>query len=69
MKAKLHLLSIERIAKEKGAERISENAVKELKIILEDIIYQISVKASLITKHRKAKNINDGDIIIGSKSN
>ncbi len=58
------LLALEKLMKEKGAERISDDAKVELKKILEAYLYELSVKASKIASHSKRKTINSGDLLI-----
>lgn len=62
--ANLPILAIEKLAKEKGAERISEKAKEELQKILENYLYEISVKASKISKHSGRKTIKASDLLI-----
>ncbi len=63
----LPLSALENLMKDKGAERVSEDAKKELKKILESYIYDISVKASKISSHSGRKTINEGDILIAKE--
>ena len=60
----LPLLAMENLMKEKGAERVSEDAKEELKKILEAYLYELSMKASKIASHSGRKTINDGDLLI-----
>lgn len=60
----LPLLALENLMKEKGAERVSEDAKLELKKILENYLYDLSLKASKIASHSGRKTINSGDMLI-----
>lgn len=64
---KLPLSALEILMKQKGAERVSEGAKKELKKILEEYLYDISLKASKIAKHSGRKTINSGDLLIANE--
>lgn len=61
---KLPLLAIENLMKDKGAKRISEDAKEELRKILENYLYDLSLKASKISTHAGRKTINSGDLLI-----
>ena len=65
--AAIPLLALERLMKEKGAERVSEDAKEELKKILESYLYDLSVKASKIASHAGRKTINSGDLLIAKE--
>lgn len=65
--AGLPVSAIENLMKEKGAIRVSEDAKKELKKILEDYLYDLSLKASKIAVHSKRKTINGGDLLIAKE--
>ena len=58
------ILSIENLMKEKGCQKISVEAKKEMKKILSNYLYELSQKASKIATHSKRKTINSGDILI-----
>lgn len=58
------LLALENLMKEKGAQRVSEDAKEELKKILENYLYDLSLKASKIAQHSGRKTINSGDLLI-----
>ncbi len=60
----LPLSALEKLMKEKGAERVSEDAKVELKKILENYLYDLSQKASKISSHSGRKTINSGDLLI-----
>lgn len=61
------ILAIEKLMKEKGAKRISDDAKQELKKILENHLYNLSIKASKIATHAKRKTINSADILIANQ--
>ncbi|MFW6233702.1 MAG: histone [Nanoarchaeota archaeon] len=63
----LTLLAIEKLMKEKGAQRVSESAKIELQKILENYLYELSIKASKIASHSKRKTINSGDLLIAKE--
>ena len=60
----LPLSALENLMKEKGAQRVSEDAKQELKKILENYLYDLSIKASKIAGHSGRKTINSGDLLI-----
>ena len=60
-------LAIERLMKEKGAERVSEDAKKEMRKILQEHLYNLSTKAAKVTNHADRKTINSGDIYIAKE--
>lgn len=64
MSKQLPILAIERLMKDKGAERISDDAKEELRKILEEYLTDISLKASKIAAHANRKTINSGDLLI-----
>lgn len=61
------LSALEKLMKEKGAERVSENSKEELKKILETYLYDLSQKASKISSHSGRKTINGGDLLIAKE--
>jgi len=63
----LPLAALENLMKEKGAQRVSEDAKNELKKILENYLYELSLKASKIASHSGRKTINSGDILIAKE--
>ncbi len=65
--AQLPILALENLMKEKGAERISDDATKELRKILENYLYDLSLKASKIASHSGRKTINSGDLLIAKE--
>jgi len=62
--AKLPVSALEILMKQKGAIRVSEDSKKELKKILEEYLYNLSIKASKIATHSGRKTINGGDLLI-----
>ncbi len=63
----LPILAIERLMKEKGAHRVSDDAKEELRKILETYLYDLSIKASKIASHSGRKTINSGDLLIAKE--
>ena len=61
------LASIQRVAKKAGVKRISNLALKELQLSLDDIGMEIVRETSELTKHDKRKTIMKDDILIVSK--
>jgi len=61
------LSALENLMKEKGAERVADDARVELKKILENYLYDLSLKASKIASHSGRKTINSGDLLIAKK--
>ena len=60
----LPLAALENLMKEKGAQRVSNDSRDELKRILEEYLYELSLKASKISSHAGRKTINAGDLLI-----
>lgn len=58
------LAAIENLMKDKGAKRVSDDSREELKRILEEYLYDLSLKASKIASHSGRKTINSGDLLI-----
>ena len=63
----LPLSALENLMKSKGAERVSEDAKVELKKILENYLYDLSLKASKISSHSGRKTITKGDLLIAKE--
>lgn len=61
------LSALENLMKEKGAQRVSEDAKDELRKILENYLYELSLKASKIAGHSGRKTINAGDLLIAKE--
>ena len=59
--------ALENLMKEKGAIRVSDDAREELKKILENYLYDLSIRASKIASHSGRKTINSGDLLIARK--
>lgn len=60
----LPLSALENLMKDKGAQRVSDEAREELRKILETYLYDLSLKASKIASHSGRKTINKGDLLI-----
>lgn len=65
--AGIPLLALEKLMKDKGAQRVSDDAKDELKKILENYLYELSLKASKIAGHSGRKTINSGDLLIAKE--
>jgi len=63
----LPLAAMEKLLKKAGAERVSEDAKKALKDILESIADEISEKATKIALHTGRKTVKAGDIKLAVK--
>jgi len=63
----LPVSALENLMKEKGAIRVSDDARIELKKILENYLYDLSLKASKIASHSGRKTINAGDLLIAKE--
>lgn len=67
MMTKLPVSALEKLMKKKGAQRVSEDAIEELRKILETYLYELSLKASKIATHSGRKTINAGDLLIAKE--
>lgn len=65
--ATIPLSALENLMKEKGAQRVSEDAKDEMRKILENYLYELSLKASKIAGHSGRKTINAGDLLIAKE--
>lgn len=63
----LPIAPIERIAKKNGAERISEDATKELAVILEEYGSKIATEAVKLAKHAGRKTVTAEDIRLAAR--
>jgi len=50
-----------------GAQRVGEDACKELEMFLHDYSLTIAKKANEIAKHAKRKTVNAGDVKLASR--
>lgn len=69
--AKKHILPIagmERLMKQAGADRISEDSKAELRELLEDVAFDISQRALKLALHAGRKTIKAEDIKLAGKS-
>ena len=66
-KRDLQLAPMHRIIKNAGAERVSDDAAKELRIVLEDVGLKIAQDALDFTKHANRKTVKAEDIKIAAK--
>ena len=63
----LPLAAMEKIAKNSGAERVSDKAKAALKDIVEDIANEIAESAVRIAHHAGRKTVKAGDIKLAAK--
>ena len=63
----LPLAAMEKILKQGGAERVSDNAKVALKNIIEDIAEDIAAQAVKLAVHAGRKTIKAGDIKLAAK--
>ncbi|MBN2518049.1 MAG: histone family protein [Candidatus Altiarchaeota archaeon] len=66
--SELPLAPLERIMRNAGADRVSEDAVIALATILEDVAEEISEDAIAIAKHAGRKTIMADDIRLAKKA-
>ena len=66
-KKNLQIAPMHRIIKKAGAERVSDEAANELRIVLEDIGLNIAKDALDFTKHTGRKTVKAEDIQIAAK--
>jgi len=59
--------ALEKLMKDKGAERVSEDAAVELRKILFNYLYELSLKASKISTHSGRKTISSADLLIAKE--
>jgi histone H3/H4 len=58
----LPLAAIERIARKAGAERISKEALEELKHTIEEITEELVKEIERLARHAKRKTIKEEDV-------
>ena len=66
-KKDLQLAPMHRIIKKAGAERVSDEAAKELRTVLEEVGVKIAKDALDFTKHTHRKTVKAEDIQIAAK--
>ena len=66
-KKNLQIAPMHRIIKKAGAERVSDEAANELRIVLEDVGLNIAKDALDFTKHTGRKTVKAEDIQIAAK--
>jgi DNA-binding protein len=65
----LPLAAMEKILKQAGAERVSDNAKVALKDVMEEIAEKIAVSSVRFAEHAGRKTVKEGDIKLASKQN
>jgi len=65
--AKLPLAIMERLLKEAGAERVSQDAKEALAEVLEDYALGIGKDASLLSEHAGRKTVRKEDVKLAAK--
>lgn len=63
----ISLSAAEKLMKKYGAERVSDEAKKEMVKILEEYLFEVSLKASRVSQHGNRKTISEGDLVIASQ--
>jgi len=64
----LGLAAVYRLIKKGGAERVSDEAAEELRIVLEEIAVRIAQQAVELAEHAGRKTVRAADIRLASKS-
>jgi len=64
----LGLAAVYRVIKKGGAERVSDEAAEELRIILEEIAVKIAQQAVELATHAGRKTVRAADIRLASKN-
>ena len=64
----LGLAAVYRLIKKGGAERVSDEAAEELRIVLEEIAIRIAQQAVELAEHAGRKTVRAADIRLASKS-
>ncbi|MGE5782253.1 MAG: histone family protein [Nitrososphaerales archaeon] len=62
------LAVMSRLIKKAGADRVSDEAANELRLILEEIAIEISKTAILLSSHARRKTIKSEDILLAYKN-
>jgi histone H3/H4 len=64
----LGLSAVYRLIKKGGAERVSDEAAEELRIVLEEIAVKIAQQAVELAEHAGRKTVRASDIRLASKN-
>jgi histone H3/H4 len=64
----LGLAAVYRLIKKGGAERVSDEAAEELRVILEEIAVKIAQQAVELAAHAGRKTVRASDIRLASKN-
>ena len=67
MKSEISNAAIHRLIEKAGAPRVGDDAVEELKIILEEVAVKISREALELASHAGRKTVKAGDIRLAVK--
>jgi histone H3/H4 len=60
-------LPFERILKKAGAKRVSQDALEEFALVIEDRMLKIATEALALAKHAGRKTITDEDIRVAKR--
>ena len=63
----LPIAAIERAARKAGVERISADAIEELRKVVEDLGLEIAIEAAAVAKHAGRRTIMASDIKLVAK--
>lgn len=63
----LPLLPFERILKKAGAKRVSQDALEEFSMVVEEKLYAVAKEAAILAKHAGRKTIIDEDVRIAKR--
>lgn len=61
------LAPFERILKKVGAKRVSQDALREFAIVMEEKIFKIAQEASILAKHSGRKTVLPEDVRLAKK--
>lgn len=65
--AELPLAPVDRIIRNQGAKRVSEDAVKEFAEVLEDIAADLAAESSALASHAGRKTVKADDVRLASR--
>lgn len=64
----LGLAAVYRLIKKGGAERVSDEAAEELRVVLEEIAVKIAQQAVELARHANRKTVRASDIRLAAKN-